>query len=187
MSALRLAAEAAFAAPPFVAPAARAAVVTVRKARVVVQAHECAAMDEAPSGLAAAGKHSRVFRVEAARPMRPMPAPVDALHAQWAAASARTDMAAAMPPELSHSRRDPNRRPGPVRHVIPGLPALADGEAPRADLDGLATQLAGVEPVFDAIRHARAFTFLDPRTAGEWQRLSLLAESLRHEITASLR
>ncbi len=185
MSASRLAAEAAFAAPQFSAPPPSQAQVTIRKARVAVFAAQPVVTDEGLSAMEPATQGPRVFRVEAPQAGHSTQAMGDALHEPLAASAGDADAVVAVVPRSRRAAAD--KRPGPVLHVVHALPArpLADAAAPS--LRGLIAELASVGPTLDAIRCAQSFEIVDRRAEIEYQRLSRLAEDIRSELDAYLR
>ncbi len=157
LSAARLEAEAAFAAPQLRLTPAIQAQVTVRRTRLLVVPEKEVAGD-APAAEPAA-KSPRVFRVEAAH-------------------SAESALAgpALQPPVTKRRRRAAvGKAPGEVFHVVraqPAVPALAF----------LVAELASVAPVLDLIRRAQSLWFIDDRLAKDWQRLSKRADVLLAQL-----
>jgi hypothetical protein len=190
MSAVRLAAEAAFATPQSLHPLAAQAQVTVRKTRLALPAARPAVADLGPHGAEAAGKVPRVFRVdalpatnEAATHASENPADETALST---AAATGDDEAAAK--AMSRTRRvTVDRRPGPVLHVIHALPEREAIEETGSRPDALLAELASVGPILDAIRRAQSFEIVDPRAAEEWTRLRQVAEDIGRQLEALCR
>ncbi len=100
------------------------------------------------------------------------------------------DPSLAMPPRKARIAID--RRPGPVvRTVLAAGAHDGDTDAqdtstggsalPAGALPGL---LAEVDPIFDAIRRARAFRFVDDGFAQTWQQLSSQADQLHKQINS---
>lgn len=162
MSAARLAAEAAFGAPLQALQPVLQAQVTVRKARQLDPADEPAALAPAPAEGAteASAKAPRIFRVDAVRLSDPEdPRLVEASDASQVPGS--HDMPAV--PRRRH--RSPDKRPGPVLHVVQAAAAPAQTLEPMAPAEG-------------------SFTIVDPRFAAEWQRLSRLVDGLQRDLRA---
>lgn len=172
-SAARRAAEALFAAEPQdAAPAPRPAVaaqVIVRRSRLPpgmprpgtdAAAHPAA--DPSPPA-----KDPRVFRLVQALPTPDAgPAP-DATPGPSRPRRAR--------------RASPERRPGPVTHVL----TIAPRPWPSGRAADLAMQLSRVAPVLAEIERAQAFQFMDPQHDAPWQRLLQAAAVLAVELSAA--
>ena len=184
VSAARLAAEAAFAAPTFQPTAHTPALVTVRRARLGMVARQADGDDARPtSGTPPSshpasddrsfadvmGKAPRVFRLETARSASTAPAAV-----------------ATLPVVAKRQRRTaPDKRPGQVLHVVhmqpqPPQPPMATTAAARPLT--LLAALARVAPVLDAIQHAQSFSLLDERFEQAWQRLLKQADQLLAQL-----
>ncbi len=169
ISAARLAAEAAFGAPPFQPTPASQAQITVRRARYGVVAQQPVADAVAVAELT--GKGPRVFRVE--------PAFAVATTAAVATASAAP---------TRRRRSSPDKQPGQVVHVVHLQPARPEAPAPAAPLaDSLVAALARVAPVLESIQRAQSFHFIDDRFDPAWRRLSKQAEELLNEVKAIVR
>jgi hypothetical protein len=172
MSAARLAAEAAFSAPPSPATATDApAQVTLRKSRWVLGTDELAAGntngDAAgnAAGAASAGKSARVFRVNA----EPV-AVVNRVH-ETASAVPRT------------RRLDADKRPGPVVHLVQALPAReAVALMPAPSPQAMRAELHQVGLLLQAAERASALRFDVDSPAQEWQRLSQKIDSLQRDL-----
>lgn len=115
-------------------------------------------------------KDPRVFRLVQALPALPAP---DAGPAPDA------------PPVPSRPRRarraSPDRRPGPVTHVL----TIAPRPLPSGRAADLAMQLSRVAPVLAEIERAQAFQFMDPQHEAPWQRLLQAAAVLAVELSAA--
>jgi hypothetical protein len=195
MSAARMAAEAAFSGPLFVAEPALLppAHVTVRKARsaALVSADAAVAIraDDAALSSTATTKGPRVFRVDAGpAPVglgadMPWPHPA-AIAATTAITRAKTDShdGAVRPAKVQVRRAAADKRPGPVLHLVHKLPTRHDAPPQPLPVNELVRQLARVEPVLADIRRAQAFRFLDQSLAAEWQRLSRVADGIRQTL-----
>lgn len=183
MSAARLAAEAAFTAPPFNPAPSIQAQITVRKARLVVGA--------APTGMPTAAASScgeqasqapRVFRVDASR-VASQPQ-VSAILPAVRTSSAVTPIGVTK----QSARRATDKRPGPVVHVINALPVhRREIEVAQPTQAALIVELARVGPVLEEIKRAQSLVFIDEHCSKEWQRLSGRADELRRELQAQLR
>lgn len=169
MSTARLAAEAAFAAPPRVAPPSGRPQITVRRARGAAPAPPVA-QDDGPPEVAAANKSPRVFRVDAARAAEP-----------GRAAGDEVPTPVPVPPRRRHGT---DRRPGPVVRLVQPLPASADDQPTARQLAAMAATLAGIDPVLRAIERAQSFVFIDGRFADAWQALAERASALRAGLHA---
>lgn len=185
MSAHRLAAEAAFAAPPLSAPSPSQAQIAIRKARIAVLAAQPVVTDECQAALEPAAHRPRVFRVEAPRAVHSMQALGDSKHTLLAISAGDADADAVVVPRSRRAAAD--KRSGPVLHVVHALPARPPLEPVAPSLRGLIAELANVEPTLDAIRCALSFEIVDRRTAVEYPRLSRVAEDIRSELEACLR
>lgn len=86
-------------------------------------------------------------------------------------------------PTPTRSRRArrpaPDRRPGPVTHVLKAPPRPPPPAGQAADL---AAQLARLAPVLAEIERAQAFQFLDDRHEADEQRLLERAAALAREL-----
>jgi hypothetical protein len=173
MSAARLAAEAAFAAPLFSAPPASApAQVTVRRARgpglATAVADDVDTSSAGPSDSSTA-KGPRVFRIDAAPSAVTLVADDLPTPTAW-----QGDDAVVSRPTSRLRRTATDKRPGPVLHVVHTLPSRQ--VTSLQPLGALTTQLALLEPVLADIQHAQAFQFVDNSQASEWQRLGRVAD-----------
>ena len=190
MSAARLAAEAAFAAPPPPSASPEQVQVTVRRTRLTAPVAELAAVDNTHPAVEPTRKAPRVFTLEAAQAPRqpdallgvqPLPLPLPP------AASIRSDSPAA--DAKARSRRIAiDKRPGPVLHVLHSVPPQtrpAELAPPR--LATLIDELARVGPVLESIAQAQSFRFMDDRFAKEWQQLSQRADDLLMKLNALIR
>jgi hypothetical protein len=177
-SAARLAAEAAFAAPPAHSAAAAApatdglpALVTIKRARLALAVPSLVnnpalpvvdttlpTTQEAPANIA-----PRVFRVDArSGPADEQPAAL------------QVDGAAQTDPASNKQRRQNHRRPGPVTtHVLPVVRAV-----PAPDLQTVRAQMAELTATLQAIQQAQALQLLDPSFDRQWQALLRQARAL---------
>lgn len=186
MSAARLAAEAAFAAPNSAQPtAAAAASVVLRRSRLVAgqgpaAQHEAAA-HEAAATHAAAGKNARVFRVQAT--------PTNPFSPEAAAGAADAEPSAPTPKPPTRARRvGSDKRPGPVLMLVQAPVAVAAVvELPTPPLEDLLTQLNLAGQLLQAAERAQSFRLDTDSCAKEWQQLSHKIDSLREDIRSQLR
>jgi hypothetical protein len=192
MSAARLAAEAAFAAPPlFSTPSptqSTSALVTVRRARGTALAP---AADEETDTAGESGhasspvKGPRVFRVDAPV-LVATAADASRQPSTWQADEAVPISSSPIWPTAPRLRRSStHKRPGPVLHVVHALPPRQ--ELPLLPLLALTAQLARVEPVLADIRFAQALRLMDNNQASEWQRLGRVADDIRQALQTMLR
>lgn len=184
ISAARLAAEAAFTAPPSNPAPAVQTQVTVRKVRLAASA--------SPTGMPAAGaqdsgeqarKAPRVFRLDASQAAPNLQMSADQAAVQTSSAAVSIGMT------RRSARKATDKRPGPVVHVIHALPVQRREiqKVAQPTLEALIMKLACVEPVLQQIQHAQALVFIDERFSKEWQRCSRRADELHRELKALLR
>lgn len=185
MSAARQAAEAAFAAPVQRAPQISEALVTVRKSRHAVAMEGHAAAEVALAETESGQRTPRVFRVG------PPPAtdtgdakPVSEPMLQGTPRS-NVETASRSPPRPR--RRNGEKRPGPVLHVVHSQmePSAARVVEPR--LDELMAELTAVGPVLHTTHTAGSLLLVEKRFAADWQRLAQRVDALRKELRAMLR
>ena len=178
ISAARLAAEAAFAAPALFQPTRpTTAHVTVRRARLGPLSVPAWAGEVLPS-VEPQGKAPRVFRLDAVHATAPTPAAPAA-----AAAAANSTPPAGirrrrrvatdkLPGQVLHVIHIPTRQPEPVPAVAAARPGM------------LSAELARVAPVLQAIQRAQSFVFIDDSFEQQWERLSLQADVLLVQLRA---
>jgi hypothetical protein len=178
MSSARLAAEAAFAAPPVHAVQPGQAQITVRRARTPLLAEPPAAGQGAAAAVKAA-KGPRVFRVDTAVGAAALAAAP--LHAP---ASGSPVFGEAAAPKMRRCRAAADRRPGPVVVVtpdaVPSTPPAAAHMLP--DSERLSAALARVTPVLQAVAQARSFRVVDECFENQWQGLFEQAGELLRQI-----
>ncbi len=191
MSAARLAAEAAFAAPLPLSASPERVQVTVRRARLAAPVAEPAAVDDTRPAIEPTRKAPRVFTLEAAQAPRQPDTPLGVqslpLPPASPAASIRSD-APATGARARIRRIAVDKRPGPVLHVLQSVPRQtrqAETTPPR--LATLIDELARVGPVLESIAQAQSFRFIDDRFAMEWQQISQRADDLQMKLNALLR
>ena len=187
MSAARLAAEAAFAGPRSPVSEPVRALVTVRRARLALPPQAAAAGAAEPA--APAAKVQRVFRIDAPReppPQGPLPGPSAAEPVAAATPRAAEAAAPAPPPAVVRRRRraDPDKRPGPVLHVVVDLPPPPAAPAAPLQAAQLMEALDALDPLLQDIARAQAWRFDGSAFQAEWQRLSQQLDALRAELHA---
>ena len=175
MSAARLAAEAAFAAPTLQPTSAPVTQITVRKRRTAslepapAQAQALAAVDPHAEEALSAGP--RTFRVEVVKEQGTEEAQGPA-EADAADADARG----------WRSRRAHQQRPGPVTHTVLELPA----RPVEPSVQQLKAELAEVGPVLEGIQRAQDTVFIDRVADTAWQELSSRVDALSLEVQQQL-
>jgi hypothetical protein len=196
MSAARLAAEAAFAAPEFRAEQPPLVPITTRQMRWT-DAPGLAPVPEPENEQTPAPKAQplavesdpnappqarapRVFRIETA-PKLPSN---DAL-----AAAAATPPADPWPgrgptahPGPRSRRKASHRQPGPVLHVVHPPAVPSEPEAPRPRLDLLRAELANIGTVLDEAQRASSLQFVATNVSGEWERIWRKGEGIYLDI-----
>ncbi len=180
VSAARLAAEAAFASPPFSVPQNSQAQITVRRARVIDPA-EAASAGSLGGAPALAPKAPRVFRIETARSLETVPA--ERARAFWADDLHLNTPSA--PAKRRKRRLEDNQRPGPVVVVVqqppaPRAPKPSVQAAPKLQAWAVHSNRLAAQPA--AAQEARSFVFIDDAMAAQWQRLSQRADELRKAV-----
>lgn len=189
MSAARLAAEAAFGAPLQVRPPVLQAQVTVRKARPLDPSDEPGTAESSPASTEGATEPStkapRIFRVDAVRLADPADTP--------AAEAARSSPAPADndPPAASVAPRrrrvSPDKRPGPVLHVVQAVPVRKEPQADPLELAGGRAASSRGTPGPATMTNPPAPVFINQRFAAEWQSLSRRVDDLHRQLKARLR
>jgi hypothetical protein len=183
MSAARLAAEAAFAAPAQPAPPPVApAQVTLRRSRLGAGPDEAAGAPRQASGAAPAAEAGpRVFRVVAALPVLPAaPVPLSpGLEAESA------------PVAVPRTRRvRAERRPSAVVVVKaaepPARQAAATSELPPLQPEALRAELQRAGALLEMAAQAQSFRIDSTAFDSDWERLSRRAEQLLKELRAQL-
>jgi hypothetical protein len=143
-----------------------AVVIVKRRRAVVLQGGPLGGDRPAAPAAGSDALQPRVFRLPGAPSEAPAPA------------------AEPVPPQALPVRKRrsaaPDKRPGPVAHLVVEPPAAP--AAPDLNPRLLAERLAEVEPLLDAIRTARAFRFTDDRAQADWRRLSGVADRLFEQI-----
>ena len=189
MSAARMAAEAAFAAPQFSLGPNFKAQITVRRARVPASAQPAAAEPSPPTD-EPIGKRPRVFKVEAARDhhtLQAEPAPGTPVNL--------ADHRQADTPKQRKRRPADHKRPGPVvlvhspppplpfqliQLIQPLQPSKPHKAAPRSE--ALLAGLEKITPTLAAIEQAQSYWFIDNRFDSHYQRLSKQADELLKQL-----
>ena len=186
MSAARLAAEAAFAAPRLDPSPPLQASVTVRRARPSRGAVET--VTAPPSGVAEGpldSRSPRVFRVEASM-LRSPTEPEGMDPPQLALLAPPADRISPVATPVKRRRRiGVDKRPGPVLHLVHAVPAAQAARSDAADapvFDQLLAQLARVGELLQEIEQAQSFQFVSERFAPDWLQLSQTADAIREAI-----
>jgi hypothetical protein len=191
MSAARLAAEAAFAAPALRPPQPVEVQITLRRARGAevppfepeLQPKSRASQTSADTPSAA--KAPRVFRVETAQTPRSQetaPAGNGLPHED-----ALRDRSLKPQTTSQKRRKAKHMQPGPVLHVVHTLAVPGEAEQARPRLDLMAAELVRIGKVLDEAKRAESLRFVPSGFSLEWERLWCRAENIHQYIKTQWR
>jgi hypothetical protein len=184
MSAARLAAEAAFAAPQYQPPPTAQAQITVRRMRPrdlpsVVAASDSTAAAESQT------KGPRVFRLTAAKPSPLVGVQPNPSTSKQASVVDRDGDK--LRPHSRPRRQAAYKKPGPVLHVVHTLPARPEPQDKVPHFDSLAAQVQHIGVLLETAKRASKFRIVETSSTQEWQRLAKIASDIRREIKTQLR